>query len=120
MKFIVTGGAGFIGHNVVRTLEQHGHTCFVIDNITDYGFMPQNELRYPAQERRSRFKSSIQHVNICNFKETESVFKIFSSGVDAVIHLASFPRQKIVLDNPVAGSEVMTTALINLLELTKK
>jgi nucleoside-diphosphate-sugar epimerase len=120
MKFIVTGGAGFIGHNVVRMLEQQGHTCYVIDSVTDYGFIPQDELQYLTQERRSRFRSSVQHVNICNFKETESVFKIFNNQVDAVIHLASFPRQKVVLDNPVWGSEVMSTALVNLLELTKK
>lgn len=120
MKFIVTGGAGFIGHNVVRILEQQGHTCYVIDSLTDYGFIPKDELQYLNQERRSRIRSSVQHIDICNYKETESVFNIFGSDVDAVIHLASFPRQKVVLENPVWGSEVMSTALINLLELTKK
>ena len=39
---------------------------------------------------------------------------------DAVIHLASFPRQKVVNHDPVRGAEVMCTGLTNLLEMTKK
>jgi len=39
MKFIVTGGAGFIGHNVVKQLEELGHECFVLDSVTNYGFV---------------------------------------------------------------------------------
>ena len=35
MKFLITGGAGFIGHNVVSILESQGHECFVVDNQTD-------------------------------------------------------------------------------------
>ena len=38
---------------------------------------------------------------------------------DVVIHLASFPRQKVVLENPSIASEVMSTGLINLLEASK-
>ena len=38
---------------------------------------------------------------------------------DVVIHLASFPRQKIVNSNPRVASEVMSTGLINLLEGAK-
>ena len=39
---------------------------------------------------------------------------------DVVIHLASYPRQKVVLENPSVASEVMSTGLINLLEASKK
>jgi nucleoside-diphosphate-sugar epimerase len=41
-------------------------------------------------------------------------------GVDVVIHLASFPRQKVVNKNPVLGSRVMSEGLLNLLELSVK
>ena len=39
---------------------------------------------------------------------------------DAVIHLASYPRQKVVEQDPALASEVMSTGLINLLESAKK
>jgi nucleoside-diphosphate-sugar epimerase len=41
-------------------------------------------------------------------------------GVDVVIHLASFPRQKVVNKNPVQGSRVMIEGLLNLLEHSVK
>jgi nucleoside-diphosphate-sugar epimerase len=39
---------------------------------------------------------------------------------DTVIHLASFPRQKIVNVNPQLGSQTMSQGLLNLLEASKK
>ena len=44
MKIVVTGGLGFIGHNVTRILEQQGHECYVVDNQTNYDFIPYSEL----------------------------------------------------------------------------
>jgi nucleoside-diphosphate-sugar epimerase len=41
MKYLITGGAGFIGHNVTRLLEAQGHEVYVIDTLTDYGFVPK-------------------------------------------------------------------------------
>ena len=42
------------------------------------------------------------------------------AGVDAVIHLASFPRQKVVNNDPMQGSKAMSEGLLNLLELSRK
>ena len=39
---------------------------------------------------------------------------------DSVIHLASFPRQKVVNADPTAGSKVMSEGLLNLLELSRQ
>lgn len=120
MKFLVTGGAGFIGHNVVRQLEQQGHECFVLDCLTNYGFVPQDELNYLARERKQRIKANVAHIDLRDINAVTNWFKTFSFNVDAVIHLASFPRQKVVSQNPVMASEVMSTALVNLLELTRQ
>jgi len=118
MKFIVTGGAGFIGHNVVRQLEQLGHECFVLDNVTDYGFVPKDELMYLYRARSNRIQSVTHHIDLRDHQRVKNFFLTFGSQIDAVIHLASFPRQKVVGADPVWGSEVMCTGLINLLELT--
>jgi len=120
MKFLVTGGAGFIGHNVVRQLEQLGHECFVLDCITNYGFVPQDELAYLARERKQRMTANVAHIDLRDTNAVTNWFKTFSHNVDAVIHLASFPRQKVVSQNPVMASEVMSTGLVNLLELTRQ
>jgi nucleoside-diphosphate-sugar epimerase len=120
MRFIITGGAGFIGHNVVRQLEALGHDCFVLDSVTNYGFVPEDELDYLYQERRQRMRAAVHCVDLRERERVNDFFLNFSFGTDAVIHLASFPRQKVVSQDPVWGSEVMSTGLVNLLEMSKR
>jgi len=117
VKILVTGGAGFIGHNVVKLLEQQGHQCYVVDTFTNYGFVPKDELDYLKRERRRRINSSVHSVDITNRQSIDNMFMTFHP--ELVIHLASFPRQKVVNANPSLASEVMTTGLINLLEASK-
>ena len=119
MKFLVSGGAGFIGHNVIRELESKGHTCYILDNITNYGFVPSDELDYLARARRGRIRANTHHIDIRDARRVKEFFLNFSFNADAVIHLASFPRQKVVSANPVWGAEVMGTGLVNLLEMTR-
>ncbi|CAB5214195.1 WcaG Nucleoside-diphosphate-sugar epimerases [uncultured Caudovirales phage] len=120
MKFIVTGGAGFIGHNVVRQLEAQGHDCYILDNVTDYGFIPEEELAYLYTERTERIRANVHHIDLCGHERVNQFFSNFAFKADAVIHLASLPRQKVVSADPVWGAEVMGTGLVNLLEVTKK
>jgi nucleoside-diphosphate-sugar epimerase len=120
MKFIVTGGAGFIGHNVIRQLELQGHDCYIIDNITDYGFIPEDELTYLFRSRRDRMRANAHAIDLREHDRVESFFTNFGFKCDAVIHLASFPRQKVVTANPVWGAEVMGTGLVHLLETCKR
>ena len=117
MRALITGAAGFIGHNVVRFLEQQNIECFGVDNRTDYGFIPKDELEYLIKERFNRIRSIPLVGDIRNTNDTVSRVGIF--GVDTIIHLASFPRQKVVSQNPVLASEVMSTGLINLLEAAR-
>jgi nucleoside-diphosphate-sugar epimerase len=117
MRFLVTGGAGFIGHNVVRYLEQMGHECIILDRITDYGFVDKKELEYLKRERLKRIHASIHHIDLRDHAAVKTMMGSFEFG--GVIHLASFPRQKVFAKNPVWGAEVMGTGLINLLEWTR-
>ena len=118
MKFLVTGGAGFIGHNVVRILEQQGHECIVIDTCTDYGFVPKEELTYLINERSKRFNARIRSIDIREGQFVDTIFKTYKP--DIVIHMASFPRQKVVEQNPLLASDVMSSGLVNLLEKSKQ
>jgi len=116
MKILVTGGLGFIGHNVVRILESFRHDCTIVDNKTDYNIIPKDELNYLMTERLCR----IQTRNIILADISEPFDTSIFDGVDIVIHLASFPRQKVVNKNPVQGSRVMIEGLLNLLEQSVK
>ena len=117
MKILVTGAAGFIGHNVVRFLEQQGHEIFGIDNRTNYGFIPTNELEYLFKERMKRIKTFPMVGDIRQSDDIRSRIGMFN--IKTIVHLASFPRQKVVEQDPVLASEVMSTGLINLLEAAK-
>jgi nucleoside-diphosphate-sugar epimerase len=119
MKFIVTGGAGFIGHNVVRNLEALGHECFLLDSITDYGFINNEELSYLKTARLSRIRANVHYIDLRKHDMVKNFFLNFSYNCDAVIHLASFPRQKAVSSNPLWAADVMGTSLVQLLELTR-
>ena len=117
MRAFITGGAGFIGHNVIRFLEQQGIECFGVDNRTNYGFVPKDELDYLIRERIKRIRAIPLVGDITNTKDIQARIGTFSC--DTIIHLASFPRQKVVEQNPVLASEVMSTGLINLLEAAR-
>ena len=55
MNILVTGGLGLIGHNVVTKLQSLGHIVSIIDNRTNYGMIPINEIDYLMDERSKKF-----------------------------------------------------------------
>ena len=117
MKILVTGAAGFIGHNVVRFLEQQKHEIFGVDNRTNYGFIPKDELEYLFKERTRRMHTFPLVGDIRNGDDIKHRVGVFN--INTIVHLASFPRQKVVEQDPILASEVMSTGLINLLEAAK-
>ena len=119
MKILVTGGLGFIGHNVVYKLLQLGHTPIIVDNKTGYGVITNKELNYIMDERSKKiFNHTIYNFDISNYYTLEKLFD--THDIDCVIHLASFPRQKVTSNNPSWASKTMSEGLLNLLELSKK
>ena len=114
MKTLITGAAGFIGHNVIAMLKERNVDCVGIDTRTDYGFIPKDELDYLMSGRIKRSGYSPLVVDICDEEKIKSYIGTFD--IKCIVHLASFPRQKVVAQNPALASRVMTTGLINLLE----
>jgi UDP-glucose 4-epimerase len=119
MKILVTGGLGFIGHNVVALLESQGHDCVITDTQTTYGIVPQDELDYLIAERKKKIKTDrIYGIDIAD--QDGIAWLIDKHRPSIVIHLASFPRQKVVNANPQLGSMTMSEGLLNLLEASVK
>jgi UDP-glucose 4-epimerase len=116
MKILVTGGLGLIGHNVVQRLESQGHHVVIVDVCTNYDLIPWDEIDYLFAERQKKIATNqIYRTDIVS----EAMNNIIEQNqIDTVVHLASFPRQKVVNVNPQLGSQTMSEGLLNLLELS--
>jgi nucleoside-diphosphate-sugar epimerase len=116
---LVTGGLGLIGHNVVARLERLGHSVIITDTQTNYGLVPQDELDYLMTERRKKITTDrIFKIDIADQEGID--WLVAKHQPDTIIHMASFPRQKVVNANPQLGSRAMSEGLLNLLEASKK
>jgi len=116
---LVTGGLGLIGHNIVARLEALGHNVIVTDIRTNYGLVPQDEIDYLIEERLKKIQTTeIYRIDIADNNGIDFLLSKFNP--DTIIHMASFPRQKVVNANPQSGSKVMSEGLLNLLENAKK
>jgi nucleoside-diphosphate-sugar epimerase len=96
-----------------------GHEVAVTDIKTNYGLVPQDELDYLMGERRKKIPNARVHgVDIADQDGIDWMMQHYQP--DTVIHLASFPRQKVVNVNPMMGSRAMSEGLLNLLEASKR
>ena len=99
MKFAVTGGAGFVGNNIVRLLISKGHSVVVIDNL----HTGKKENLDGVLE-----KIEFHEMDIRNYNEMEKILK----NVDGIFHEAaltivqeSFDKTKEYFDVNVKGTE---------------
>jgi len=118
-KFLVTGGMGLIGHNVVQRLEAKEHEVVIVDIMTNYGIIPQDELEYLLDERSKKIRTQdIYRTDIAEGDKFDQI--VANHKPDVIIHMASFPRQKVVNANPAWGARVMMEGLINVCESAKR
>tara|TARA_B100000212_G_scaffold340731_1_gene322089 strand:+ start:987 stop:1895 length:909 start_codon:yes stop_codon:yes gene_type:complete len=103
MKYIVTGGAGFIGSNLVDLLVEEGHTVHVIDNFS-------TGKRENCNEKVKYFELDIS--NYSNFEDLKNILL----GSDGVFHLAALPRVQESIDNPLHFEKNNTLSTINILK----
>ncbi len=101
-SYLITGGAGFIGSNIVHELVKRGEKVIVLDNLST-GDM-QNIID---------ILDAIEFVDI-DVRDLESVRKIVE-GVDFVLHQAALPSVARSVDNPIDSNEVNVNGTLNLL-----
>ena len=119
MKILVTGGLGLIGHHVVNKLESLGHDVVITDTRTTYGIIPQDEIDYLMGERLKKIKTNyIYNIDISTADSIDWLIQKHQPAI--IIHMASFPRQKVVNANPALGARTMMEGLMNLCESAKK
>jgi UDP-glucose 4-epimerase len=94
MKSIVTGGAGFIGSNLVNSLIEIGHEVVVIDNESS----DAHEHPYWNLESKNYKR------DICDYLNTRELY----DNADYVFHLAAEARIQPTINNPVKATMTNT------------
>ena len=115
MKFLITGGKGFIGSKIVEMLSNDGHKITIVDNEDTYGIMTKEQLKKLYQWRTRNWKAeNILYIQ-GDILDSLVCLKAFSDNPDIVIHLATYPRPKIVDNDPILGIPKVINTTTNLL-----
>lgn len=115
MQILVTGGKGFIGSKIVEILSNSGHKITVVDNHDTYDIMTKKELDKLYRWRTRNWNEKNVHVIWGDILDRLICLKAFSHNPDIVIHLATYPRAKIVDNDPIIGVPKVINTTTNLL-----
>ncbi|MBU4306949.1 MAG: SDR family NAD(P)-dependent oxidoreductase [Candidatus Aminicenantes bacterium] len=104
LKALVTGGAGFIGSNIVKRLLQQGNQPVVLDDLSSgYKENLLPEVKFIKGDVRDR----------------ETVEKAMA-GCNVVFHLAASVGNKRSIDDPLNDSGINVLGTLNVLEAVRK
>lgn len=113
---LVTGGAGFIGSNLVENLLGRGYRVVVVDNFADDLYNPKFK-----DEHISRFidnqNFALHRVDICDLAKLKSIFEIEKPKY--VAHLAAKANTRKAVGDPYVYMDVNIVGTLNILELCK-
>jgi nucleoside-diphosphate-sugar epimerase len=106
MRFLVTGGAGFIGSNIVEELLKRNHTVRVLDNLST-----------GKKENLTDFLGRIEFIqgDVRNYDQVRSAL----DGIEVVLHqaaLSSVPRS---ISDPISSNDVNAGGTLNVLKAAK-
>ncbi len=103
MNILVTGGAGFIGTNLIKRLLKEGHKVVSLDN-------------YSTGKEENHQEGCVYHdVDIRDAVD----FDFFMENPDIIYHLAALPRIQPSFEFPATTLEVGMLGTMNILEWVK-
>ena len=107
MKFVVTGGAGFVGSNLVKLLVNEGHTVIVIDNL--------------VKGKKSNLESVLDKIKFyeIDIRDYKSLKKILKN-IDGVFHQAALTVVQDSFDKPEEYHEVNVVGTDNIFKLANE
>lgn len=103
MLYLVTGGAGFIGSNIVEELVSLGHKVRVLDNM--------------STGRRGNLEEFEEDISIIEGDiRNYEVVRQAVDGVDAVLHQAALPSVPRSIQDPILSNEVNVDGTVTMLK----
>lgn len=106
MKYLVTGGAGFIGANLVKKLLGDGYEVVVVDN-------------YAGGKRSDRIFKGAKYIKE-DVGDLKKMIKICAQNFDGIFHLAALPRVSYSVEHPAETHATNVTGLLNILIAAKE
>ena len=106
MKILVTGGAGFIGSNIVEELLKRGEKVRVLDNFST-----------GKRENLSQFLEQIELIE--GDIRSYHIVREAVSGVDVILHEAALPSVPRSVRDPITTNEVNVGGTLNILDAAK-
>lgn len=109
MKYLVTGGAGFIGSNIVSVLLAQGHEVRVLDNF--------------ATGKRENILPLMKNENLTMIEGDLRSFHIVRAavkGVDFILHQGALPSVPRSINDPITSNDVNILGMLNILEAAKE
>jgi len=113
MRILVTGAYGFIGSKIVEKLCVMGHEVTAMDNSETYGVITPEDLK-KLYSYRQRNWTEVTHCK-GDVSQSLDVLRAFRPRPDYVIHLASYPRAKLVNADPMIGVQNVIGGTVNIL-----
>ena len=104
MDILVTGGAGFIGANLIKRLLKDGHNVVSLDN-------------YSTGKKENHQEGCVYHE--CDIRDVID-FNYFMKDVDIVYHLGALARIQPSFKNPANTLEVGILGTMNILEYARE
>ena len=109
MRAIVTGGAGFIGSNLVDRLIDDGHEVIIFDNYST------------GKKENINPKAKFFLVDISHQPSfTHPTMRDIMTGVDVVFHLAAKARVQPSIDEPIDFHNTNVNGTLNMLDACRK
>jgi len=108
---LVTGGAGFIGSNIVEKLLKEGFHVIALDNL----YLGKKDYWVEFSERfEERFEGVVGDVR------DYSVLERVGDSIDFVVHMAAASSLPMFVPDPREGVEVNVLGFLNVLELARR
>ncbi|MCV9931281.1 GDP-mannose 4,6-dehydratase [Flavobacterium sp. LS1R47] len=112
MRYLITGGCGFLGSNLAAEVLQRGDELFVFDNLYRTG--TEQNLKW----LRSLGEFKFYHSDIRSYNDVE--YAIRDCKPDVIFHLAGQVAMTTSLENPRFDFEVNVIGGNNVLEVVRK